>query len=266
MNGYYSVKEFAELTGVEASKLRYWDEMGVFSPIKREDGNQYRQYSLAQLTALNFVSVLSDLNIPLKVIARLREKRDPESLVRLLEKRERRLDLELQDLRRRSSVIHARRELIHYGLTGAGGEISVRRRDDKELRLWPRSEYGEGDTFIDMLAAVVPRAKDLGIDLDFPVGGLWDSMEAFQKEPARPGHFFSVDPTGRHMRKKGEYLVGFTRGEYGEMGGLPGKMAARAKEQGLALSGPVYVMYLHDEICESDPSEYLAQACVAVSK
>jgi hypothetical protein len=30
--------------------------------------------------------------------------------------------------------------------------------------------------------------------------------------------------------------------------------------------GPVYVFYLLEEICTNDPTEYLAQCCVAVSK
>jgi len=93
MKDFYSVHEFSVMTGVEASTLRYWDDVGVFSPVKRDPENNYRYYSLPQITAVNFVSVLSDLNIPLKTIAELRQDRNPEEFMRILERREKQLDM-----------------------------------------------------------------------------------------------------------------------------------------------------------------------------
>jgi len=261
---FYSVKEFSKLTGVETSTLRFWDDIGLFCPVKRDPENNYRYYSLAQITAVNFVAALSNLNIPLKEIAELRKERDPQNFVKLLEKKEREMDMELRALRERSSIIHARRELINYGLRIDEKQISVLHREDKALILWPRNEYKEGETFLEPLAAFITQADEHRINLNFPVGGYWDSLESFQNAPSRPDCFFSIDPTGTHIRKEGEYLIGFALGYYGEMGDLPERMAAYAAGSGIAVSGPVYVMYLYDEICTQDPSQYLAQACVGV--
>ena len=266
MKDLLSIHEFSKLTGVESSTLRYWDEIGIFSPIKRNPENNYRYYSITQILALNFITTLSDLEIPLKTIAELRKERDPENLLRMLEKRERQLDMELRALRLRSSIIHARQELIRYGLKVDETQVSVLHRDEKALVLWPRNEYQEGDTFIEPLSAFITHAGEHRVNLSFPVGGYWDSMESFMNEPSRPEHFFSIDPTGTHMRKPGNYLIGFARGYYAEMGDLPERMAAYAKENSIAVSGPVYTMYLHEEICTQDFSQYLAQSCVAVSK
>lgn len=266
MKDLFSIQEFSRISGVDATTLRYWDEIGLFSPIKRNPENNYRYYSLVQLLALNFVTTLSDLEIPLKTIAELRQERDPENLLKLLEKQERKLDMELRTLRLRSSIIHARQELIRYGQKVDESQISVLYREDKALILWPRNNYEEGDTFIDPLASFVNQVSDMHVNLSFPVGGYHDSMETFSRDPGRPDHFFSIDPLGAHIRKAGKYLIGFTRGCYGELGDLPERMASYAKEHSLTLSGPVYTMYLHDEICTQDPSQLLAQSCVAVSK
>jgi DNA-binding transcriptional MerR regulator len=290
MKDYYSVQEFSKLSGVEASTLRYWDDIGLFSPIRRDPENNYRYYSLAQITALNFVTTLSDLDIPLKMIAELREERTPEKFLRLLEKQERQLDMELRALRERSSIIHARRELINYGMNVIHGfvaldgvrmdsdfaaedgtkidesEICVLYRDKKELILWPRNEYNEGDTFVAPLAAFISQTHEHNINLSFPVGGYHESLEAFVENPNHPDHFFSIDPIGTHIRKAGDYLIGFNRGPYGEMGDMPERMSSYAKENNITVSGPVYTMYLHDEICTKDPNQYLAQSCVAVKK
>jgi len=266
MKDLYSIREFAQLSGVDASTLRYWDEIGIFSPIKRNPENNYRYYSLAQLLALNFVTTLSDLGIPLKTIAELRASRDSEELLRVLEKREKELDLELRTLRLRSSIIHARQELIRYGLKVDESDISVLFRENKAMILWPRNEYQEGDTFIEPLASFVNQAGDHFINLSFPVGGYWDDINSFLKEPSRPDHFFSIDPVGTHIRKEGNYLVGFARGYYAEMGDLPQRMEAYIKKNALTVTGPVYTMYLNEEISTGDPAQYLAQTIVAVTK
>jgi len=290
MKDFYTVQEFSKLTGVEASKLRFYDDIGIFSPIKRDAENNYRYYSLAQIIALNFVVILSELNIPLKKIGELRKERNPLELIALLENQEKKMNMEMRSLQRRYSIIHARRELINYGMIVADGfwslngkrvmgssvtksgkrvdekTVAVLHREDKTFNLWPRNEYEEEDTFIQPLASFVNQASEKNIDLSFPVGGYWNSMDSFIDSSSRPEHFFTIDPLGAKLRKEGYYLIGFNRGYYGEMGDLPSRMAAYAKEKSLTLTGPVWVMYMFDEISTRDPSRFLVQACVAVSK
>lgn len=263
---YLSIQEFSKLSGVESSKLRYWDEIGIFTPLKRNPENNYRYYSTAQLLALNFVTVLSELEFPLRTIAELRKERDPNKLLSLLEKQENQMDMEMRRLRQRYSIIHARRELINIGVNVDESSISVQQLDEKAMILWPRNEYGEGDSFIEPLSMYIPQAGDRHINLCFPVGGYYDNPELFIRSPGCPSHFISIDPVGYHTRKSGDYLVGYTRGYYGDMGDLPQRLVAYAKERSLHIPGPVYLMYLNEEISTKDPSQYLAQACVAISK
>lgn len=266
MDDILSIQEFSRLSGVESSTLRYWDEIGIFSPLKRHPENNYRYYSTAQLLALNFVTVLSDLEFPLKTIAELRKERDPEKLLALLEKQEHQMDMEMRSLRLRYSIIHARRELINLGSKIDDSTLSVEQLDEKSMILWPRNEYQQGETFIEPLAASVSRVHEYHINLSFPVGGYYDDIESFKNAPNRPDHFISIDPVGIHTRKAGSYLVGYARGYYGDIGDLPDRMIAYAGENSLCLSGPVYTLYLWEETCTKDPSEYLAQCAVAVTK
>jgi len=264
MNDYLSIHEFSKIANIEASKLRYWDEIGLFSPIMRNLENNYRYYSVAQLFALNFVTALSELQIPLKTIAELRKERDPEQLLVLLDKQEKRMDKEMRSLRRRYSIVHARRELIHYGTKADVNAVDVMYRDETELVLWPKNTYSDGDNFLTPLAAHIAQMKQYNISLSFPVGAYHADMDSFVNNTGQPERFFSVDPTGAHLRKEGEYLVGFARGPYGHMGDLPQRMSACIRERSLSVTGPVYITYLHDEICTKDPNLFLAQACVAV--
>ena len=263
---YLSIQEFSKLSNVESSTLRYWDEIGVFCPMKRHPENNYRYYSVAQLPTLNFVTVLSELEIPLKTIAELRLERDPDKLLSLLEKQEIQMDMEMRRLRQRYSIIHARRELINMGMKSDPDSISVMSLDARAMYLWPRNSYNEGDTFIDPLAAFVSQAAQYNINLSFPVGGYYDDMESFASAPGCPHHFNSLDPTGTFVRKAGDYLVGFSQGYYGDLCGLPDRLISYANENSLNIAGPVYEIYLYEEISTKDSSQYLAQCSIAISK
>ena len=267
MKEFFSIQEFSQLTGVETSTLRYWDDIGLFSPINRNPTNNYRYYSVEQILALNFVTVLSELDIPLKTIAELRKDREPQNMMRLLDQQEKKMDMELRNLRRRYSIIHARRELIMSGMAIDEEHVSLAEIDRKELILWPRNEYeNEDDTFIAPLAAFIGKSHTFNVNLSFPVGGYYDDMDSFANGPLKPQHFISVDPTGQHIIEDGEYLTGYARGYYGLMGDLPERMTRYAEENGLVITGPVYVLYLFEEITTHTPEDYLAQVIVSVSK
>jgi len=290
MKELLSVKEFSRLSGIETTTLRYWDEIGLFSPIKRDPENNYRYYAPEQTIAVNFITVLSSLNIPLKKIGEIENRRNPENIVRLIEQQEKWLDLEMRRLRECYSIIHTRLELINYGArvergfkavdgvrmdsgyTGDDGlavdenKISVLRRGDMALILGPRNVWPEGEGFYEPFMNFCKQANKMRINLNFPIGGMHQDWEGFMEMPGKPQHWFSIDPTGNHHRVAGKYMIGFIRGYYGQFGDLSQRMAAYARENALTVSGPVYTIYLHDEVCLKDPSQYLVQVCVAVSE
>ncbi|MDR1664589.1 MAG: MerR family transcriptional regulator [Clostridiales bacterium] len=288
MKEYLTIKEFSSFTGIEQTTLRYWDEIGLFSPAKRDAENNYRYYSSHQIISAKFVTVLSDLNIPLKIIGELAKARTPESLVRLIERKEKLLDMELQRIRECYSIMHTRLELINYGIrvthgfqTSKGvpldyGVISddiidvdatkmyVLQREDKTYILGPPNGFKPGDNFMEGFTRFCLNAKDLHINLNFPVGGYHTDMGSFLKVPCLPDYFFSFDPTGNRVIPGGKYLIGFTRSYYGQADDLPERVAAYIEENSIKPTGPVYSLYLHDELCVKEPDQYLMQVCVAV--
>ena len=263
---YLPIKSFSKISGIESSTLRYWDDYGIFPPLGRHPDTNYRYYSISQLLSLNFITTLSVLEIPLKTIAELKEGRNPDSFLELLEKVEKQMDIEMNDLHQKYSIIHAIRELINLGIKADEQLIYVSPKDEKPIIIWPKNEYSDDcDSFIEPLAAKVAIASDYHINLSFPVGGIYESLDTFAKSPRKPCHFFSIDPHGHDKINAGDYLIGFCRGDYGEVGDLPIRLKTYAEENSLQLSGPVYIEYLFDELCTLNPGEYLAQCFIAVS-
>ena len=290
MKELLSIHEFSKFSGIEASTLRYWDSIGLFSPVKRDPETNYRFYTPDQIIAVKYITVMSGLKIPLKMIGELKKERSPVKIVRLIENRQKMLDMEMRKLRECYSIIHARLDLIHHGMRVEDGfyvkdgvridkgcptdggtwvdenEIAVLRRDDLSYILGPEIDWPEGEKFYDPYAEFCTQAEKRRINLSFPVGAIHKNMEDFAAAPGSPRQFISLDPTGNEKRPKGEYLVGYTRGYYGQLGDIAERMKKYASENSLKVEGLVYTIYLHDEICVEDPSQYLSQVSVSVTK
>jgi hypothetical protein len=121
------------------------------------------------------------------------------------------------------------------------------------------------DSFYSEFIRFCLAAERRRINLRYPIGGYHDDMNLFAKAPGRPQKWFSLDPLGNTVRPAGKYLVGYNQGYYGEFGEIAQKMSEYAKEHELAFKGPVYVLYLLDEISITEPDKYLARISVNVT-
>src|SRR5215469_7142950 len=75
MNGRYHIGEFAELGGVSAKTLRFYDEIGLLRPASVDPRTRYRLYSSHQLEELASILALKNLGISLAQVRELTEKR-----------------------------------------------------------------------------------------------------------------------------------------------------------------------------------------------
>lgn len=265
------MKEFSRFSGIAQTTLRHWDTLGLFPPAYRDPDTNYRYYTPAQIIAVKFIAILSSLRVPLNTISTAQHGRTPESIIEMIEQQEKMLDMEMLRLRESYSLIHTRLGLIRQGVRQGGMEhtdesVRILPMQDMSFILGNPNEYGDEKEFFAPFIGFCQKADDLRINLNYPIVGYHKSMHTFLRAPGLPEYFASIDPTGNRVCPAGHYLIGQTRGNYGELGDLPDKMAAFAKENALALTGPVFTMYLHDEVCMDDPSRYLAQVRVAVKQ
>lgn len=85
-NLYFTTGEFAKLFNVSKSTLFYYDEVGVFSPIIREE-NDYRFYAVEQIEVFEVIVTLKELGMSLKDIKEYMENRT-QKILSLLWKKE----------------------------------------------------------------------------------------------------------------------------------------------------------------------------------
>ncbi|MDR1410172.1 MAG: MerR family transcriptional regulator [Oscillospiraceae bacterium] len=260
-----SIHDFAEYTGMKQSILRHYDDIDLFSPIFRAE-NGYRYYAPTQIITLNMVSVLCDLRTVLREISELQRDRNPEAILEHLENQEEKFDLEMRRLQESYAISHMYRRLIRTGLSA--DEKAITECDMPEIPIYVGSEtkFEKTTLFYKDFITFCQEARKKNINLSYPIGGGYHNMDLFFQAPAQPQFFFSMDPHGCRQKEAGHYLIGYTRGYYGEMGDLPDRLAAYAKEHNLIFNGPAYILYVLDEVSIKDPDQYLGQISVQVKK
>jgi DNA-binding transcriptional MerR regulator len=263
-NYLMSMKQFAEYTGTTPSTLRYYDTIGLFSPAKRGDNN-YRYYSPRQIITINLINVLAKMNIPLSRIAALTRKRSPSDIIELLRRHDAYLADEIRRIHETRDVMHTFQTLISAGLTANEKEFEEREIEETAFFPGPENDFSGCNTFYEPFFNFCKYAKTNNINLAYPVGGYFSDMDVFTRRTSQPERFISINPGGSSIKEAGLYLVAHTRGYYGEMNDAAQRLHSYAAK-GLRFAGPVYVIYLHDEISLDNPNRYLAQISVAVKQ
>jgi DNA-binding transcriptional MerR regulator len=267
-SNYLSIGEFASIVGITPSSLRGYDNKGIFSPAMRGDGleNDYRYYAPMQITTVKMIRVLTKIGVSLKTIREMAKGRTPEKMIKLLRRQKEALAGEIRFLQEAHSIIAMFLDFITEGLLAEESEVFVREGFERRIVLGEVNEYKDGEDFYGAFFRFCAARHTPEINLSYPIGGFFESMEGFLGNPSRPDRFFSHDPAGKDSMAKGLYLTAYTRGYYGQTNDLPERMAAYANQNGLTFVGPVYNTYLFDEVSMTDPNQYLLQATASVSE
>jgi len=263
LKDFLTISEFAEWTGIARSALIYYDKVGLFRPAHRGENN-YRYYTYLQTITVNLINTLKSIDVPLETIGELMRNRTPEDLLELLSAKELDIVREIEHLLAAKKVISVFNNHIRKGVTADIENICINELGNEAFTLGPVNDYTGDETFYNAFQRYCQHLEDKGGNLHYPIGGWWSCMEDFLRNPVRPTRFFSVDPDGQNQRKSGRYLVGYNRGFYGEIGDLPERMVNHAGGNSLEFAGPMFNLFILDEISVLDPGSYLMQAFILI--
>ena len=168
-NNYFTTGEFAKLCGVNKQTLFYYDKEGIFSPdIVAENG--YRYYSYNQLETFTVISMLRDLGVHIKEIKAHMDKRSPETLIQLMESKQKEIDKKIRALTWSKAYIENKIKLTQEGKDATVGIITI---EDVPTRYMVASEYrGTNDdkTIAKVLAEHMENCDRLGLYNACPIG------------------------------------------------------------------------------------------------
>ncbi|HSD82965.1 MAG TPA: MerR family transcriptional regulator [Anaerolineae bacterium] len=112
----YTIQQVAEMTGISAHTLRYYEKIGLLAPVHRH-GNQHRRYSENDLGWIDFIKLLRETGMPIRQMQRFMQlaRRGNVTIpdrITLLSEHRRELSTRISQLQ--AHLEHLDRKIAHY--------------------------------------------------------------------------------------------------------------------------------------------------------
>lgn len=254
----FTIQQYAELHEIGKRTLHFYDQIGLFSPaVKKENG--YRYYSLAQGAVLEMILTLRELDMPLDVIKRYMQKRNPEDFDTLLVQKQREIQEKIAQLKEIKTLLNIKREQLN-DLKSDLAAIEVVPCKAKHYAVTP---VADADSYVD---AMIQHGKSLPHHLfnmelgtmnhsDHLFDGLYNHTDAiFSNMGARKGN---------HERAAGNYVRAFHQGDFNDLSATYRRILDYCRQNALRPEGYAYEVGVND-LCVMEMDEYVTMIEVRV--
>ena len=69
----FTIGEFSKINKISTRMLRHYDKIGLLKPAKIDSWTGYRYYSIEQINDIKKITILKNLNFPLKTIKKIKD-------------------------------------------------------------------------------------------------------------------------------------------------------------------------------------------------
>ena len=263
MKQYYKIGEISKLYGIGTDSLRYYEDVGILSPIRGENG--YRMYQVDNIWKLNVIRDLRRREVPMEYIKQyLQGERRVEDTKELFREGILQINRRMQEL----IAIRQEFERCYYNIDiGSSTPLDQTFHMIEEPRRYVAylDIYQEGydEKEYDMMVKKLQNAHE-----NFPLignsskGAVLDKEEVLQGRYNRfIGTFFTVDtPTDpATFLREGTYLTTYYHGGYDNTARLLPRMLEYASSKGYRLAGHVLEIYVLDIHETAHPEEFVTK-------
>jgi DNA-binding transcriptional MerR regulator len=260
-----SISELATFARVSRTALIHYDKIGLISPVIRGENN-YRYYSYGQVALVNMIRTFQELGLSLKEIARISRTRTPESIMKIMGDRVRRIDQDIAKLVRTQRLLLTLKDTIKDALGADEHIIQIRWAEEEAILLGPPNDYSHGRQMSDALLDFYEHflRSDEPVDLNYSVWGVYSEARIRRRDWVWPDRFYFRMPDAPNTKPAGLYAIGYIRGDYGDSDALYRRLLAYIDENGFELCGPAYEEYPLNEVSIQNPKHYLMRISISI--
>lgn len=268
MKEYYKISEISKLYGISVDSLRYYEELGVLEPRRGE--NNYRIYSLKDISKLNIIRDLRALDFSMQQIKDYLDNHNLDKTLEILYEEQRRLQERMNKLEQRGRMINERVKVISATSEIKTGEFKVVKFPDRPcLQLNLRITRDEEMDF----AVKKLHSKHENRIFDFANQIYAASVKVNEMIVNKPvvfdSVFFILDQNEKDydfILPEGDYLTFYYRGGYHQTSQKLFEVIHYAKDNNLQLQGNPFETYEIDNRETTIEDEYLTQIQVKIKK
>ncbi|WP_405168748.1 MerR family transcriptional regulator [Paenibacillus sp. FSL H3-0286] len=260
--------QFAKVMGISKDTLFHYDRLGILSPeVKAENG--YRYYSINQIDVYKVISILKELEMPLKEIKEYLNKRSPHELIVLLDKEEAMLNAKIKHLKKMKSIISEKRQITKAATEIIPTEIIIEENIEEFLVITEADPYTNDKSIYDSMIKHEKYLNIYSIDTSHTVGWMRDTNRVLANETFNYDYLYTrVSEQSNYSnfkREKGTYLTAFHTEGYSSVSDTYDRIIKYANDKRIEIKGFFYEDVLLDDLSVRGYEEYLIKISVRIS-
>lgn len=263
---YMTIKEFSNLTSIKSQTLRYYDQIGLFSPEYRGE-NGYRYYTRNQLTTSYLIISLREIGISIDEIKKYIDIRTPEQLFSLFGTQREHILTEIKKLTRIIEIMQLYVDMTKDAIKYKENSINIEYKKKEPIFLSPIVTNDPiNDPINDSIISFYNFATENEIDvIGYPSGAIIN-IQSFESDRSLlvKHYYFKMIDEQNSYKPEGKYVVFYGRCAYGESTDFYEKLFAYIKENNLRICGDAFEEYPLNEFTTKDEKHYCVKIEVMV--
>lgn len=265
---YFTTGEFAKICKVNKQTLIYYDQIGLLSPIFKDD-NGYRYYSIAQYDLFSVIELLKTLGMSLKGIQNYLAEQSPNAFLTLMRQQQQIVAQKRKELELIEGMIKVKIGSLEEAANIDFNEITIERYPEATFYLSRNIENVTEEQFVQAVADFIDELDRSQLDTGHPIGGMTRREQVLAGNYTNYSHLYMEQPLPRagHPYFKaiaGDCLVGYHIGTTETLPKTYERLFKVMMERGYKLGQYVYEEYIYDAIVKKREEDYVTKIMLEI--
>ncbi|MNW46568.1 Multidrug-efflux transporter 1 regulator [compost metagenome] len=265
----FTTSEFSKLCKVNKQTLLYYDQIGLFAPMYKNDKG-YRFYSIRQLELFNVIELLKDLGMPLKEIQQYIKHKSPASFLSLMHQQKESIVNKRKEIEMTERIINAKIELMEKASRLDFHQISLEEYSEATLYLSKNIKNISDEDFVKVVSEFIDELNVSFLDTGYPIGGITKKEEVLKGEYTNYSYLYMEQPNPRKgfpylKTMKGYFLTGYHIGEEKTIHETYERLFSEMVRLNLTLGDYVYEEYIYDAVVKYREEDYITRIMMEVT-
>jgi DNA-binding transcriptional MerR regulator len=265
---YLTTGEFAKLCKVNKQTLFYYDQIGLLSPIlKNEKG--YRYYSIHQIELFFVIDLLKDLDMSLNDIQLYMQKKSPERYLSLMYQKKEEIVKKRQEIEMKEQFINAQIGLMEEASHLDFHQVTLEQLPEATLYLSKNIENITEEEFVEVVSDFINELNVSHLDTGYPIGVITKRDQVLKGEFTNYSYIYMEQPNPKEGHPyfksvKGDFIIGYHIGDENTIHDTYKRLFLEMDRLNVTIGEYVFEEYIYDSVVKNHKEHYVTKIMIQV--
>lgn len=262
------ITDFAKLCDVNRKTLIYYDTIGLFSPVFKDD-NGYRYYSYHQYDTFSIITSLKEIHMPLSEIKNFIDNRSPELLVETLSKQKTLIKERIDKLLNTSKLIDSVIDVTKNSKNIDFNKIYLDFEEEEYFILSEKITTFTDNNFFEVISKFINYCATKNLTNNFNLGAIVSKENLLKGNFTKPDYLFvksnsKIKSPFSFTKPRGKYLTAYHIGNYDTTATTYARLFKFMEENNLKPLENSYELELLNFLSYSNSKNYVTKISILV--